>query len=346
MATAPGMNASAQGCSTASFTAAANFAAGDGPISVATGDFNGDGKLDLATANNSSNNVSVLLGNGKGGFDTATNFGVGIRPQSVTTGDFDGDGKLDLATANEGSDNISVLLNSCTASTPPVITCPASIMVKNDAGQCSALVSLTGANAATATGTPAPVISYEINGASITSQYSFPAGQTTVTAVATNGAGTDRCSFTVTVTDNEQPQITCPLTGNAVRSAGTACTYTVSGTEFNATATDNCSITSLTYRLSGATTGTGTSLTGKVLNKGVTTVTWAAGDDATLSKTCSFTVTVQDNGVPVITTKPNPVALLWPPNHKYQTVTAAQAVMSISDYCDGAIPASNALITK
>ena len=79
-------------------------------FSVTTGDFNADGKLDLATANFNSDNVSVLLGNGLGGFAAAVNFGVGDGPFSVTTGDFNADGKLDLATANSGSDNVSVLL--------------------------------------------------------------------------------------------------------------------------------------------------------------------------------------------------------------------------------------------
>nr|NCS41791.1 VCBS repeat-containing protein [Microcystis aeruginosa BS13-10] len=63
------------------------------PYSVRLGDFNGDGKLDLATANNVANNVSVLLGNGTGSFSTATNFSVGTFPRSVTLGDFNGDGK-------------------------------------------------------------------------------------------------------------------------------------------------------------------------------------------------------------------------------------------------------------
>ena len=50
------------------FSAATNFGAGDSPFSVAVGDFNGDGKQDLATANSGSSNVSVLLGNGAGSF--------------------------------------------------------------------------------------------------------------------------------------------------------------------------------------------------------------------------------------------------------------------------------------
>ncbi len=78
--------------------------------SVAVGDFNGDGKLDLATANYGSNNVSILLGNGDGTFQAAVNYGAGSYPISITVGDFNGDGKLDLATANYGSNNISILL--------------------------------------------------------------------------------------------------------------------------------------------------------------------------------------------------------------------------------------------
>ena len=51
------------GCATPDFSAATNFAVGTRPASVAVGDFNGDGKLDLATANFNSDNVSVLLNN-------------------------------------------------------------------------------------------------------------------------------------------------------------------------------------------------------------------------------------------------------------------------------------------
>lgn len=61
----------------------------EGPNPLTTGDFNGDGKLDIATDN------SVLLGDGAGGFGTATSFSSGSS-SSVTTGDFNGDGKLDL----------------------------------------------------------------------------------------------------------------------------------------------------------------------------------------------------------------------------------------------------------
>lgn len=51
-----------------SLQAAQKFAAGLAPRALAVSDFNGDGRLDLATANSTGNSVSVLLGNGDGSF--------------------------------------------------------------------------------------------------------------------------------------------------------------------------------------------------------------------------------------------------------------------------------------
>src|SRR5256712_3446229 len=94
------------------FQSARTVGAGSGPNSVAVGDFNGDGKLDLAVANYDSTTVSVLLGNGDGTFQTAQNFGAGGSPAFVAAGDFNGDGKLDLAVANYGSTTVSVLISN------------------------------------------------------------------------------------------------------------------------------------------------------------------------------------------------------------------------------------------
>lgn len=81
------------------------------PISIAVGDFNRDGKLDLVVANSDSNNVSVLLGNGNGTFQNAVNYPAGLGPQSVALGDFNGDGNLDLviAVAGTGANSVCVL---------------------------------------------------------------------------------------------------------------------------------------------------------------------------------------------------------------------------------------------
>src|SRR5262245_6795099 len=90
-----------------SFLAPVPYTVGTNPQAVATADFNGDGKLDLAVANQTSNTVGILLGNGDGTFQAAQNYSTGSGPRSVAVGDFNADGKLDLVTANAG--NLSVL---------------------------------------------------------------------------------------------------------------------------------------------------------------------------------------------------------------------------------------------
>ena len=103
------------GDGTGNFSAATNYGVGGySPRSVAVGDFNGDGKQDLATANGGSNNVSIFLGDGAGNFSAATNHAVGANPYSVAVGDFNGDGKQDLAVANSTSSDLSILLGDGT----------------------------------------------------------------------------------------------------------------------------------------------------------------------------------------------------------------------------------------
>jgi hypothetical protein len=92
------------------FQAAQSFPAGTAPNSVAVGDFNGDGKPDLAVANLYSGTVSVLLGNGDGTFLPAVTDAAGVHPSSVAVGDFNGDGILDLAVAGYGG--VRVLLGN------------------------------------------------------------------------------------------------------------------------------------------------------------------------------------------------------------------------------------------
>jgi hypothetical protein len=84
---------------------------GQTPLSVAAGDFDHNGTLDLVTAN-SNGTASVLLGNGDGSFRPRTDLTVGAAPRSVAVGDFNGDGKLDVAVAQQLSDTVSILLGN------------------------------------------------------------------------------------------------------------------------------------------------------------------------------------------------------------------------------------------
>jgi hypothetical protein len=85
---------------------------GQTPLSVAAGDFDGNGTLDLVTANSTDGTVSVLLGNGDGSFRPRTDLAVGGAPRAVVVGDFNGDGRLDVVTAQQLTNNVSVLLGN------------------------------------------------------------------------------------------------------------------------------------------------------------------------------------------------------------------------------------------
>ena len=179
------------------------------------------------------------------------------------------------------SDDVIVTKQCCI---PPAITCPNNISVTNTAGQCGANVSF----AATATGTT-PTITYSDASGSF-----FPVGTTTVNATATNSCGTDACSFTVTVTDNEAPVITCLgniTTSNDAGVCGAKVTYTAP------VGTDNCS--------GSTTTQTAGLPSGSTFPVGTTTNTFVVKDASGNTATCSFTVTVNDTEKPTIVCAPN-----------------------------------------
>jgi hypothetical protein len=76
----------------------ADYATGPGPVALAVGDFNHDGRADVVVGNTQqgSNSVSVLLGKPDGTFNAAVSYPVDGSPSGIAVGDFNNDGKLDL----------------------------------------------------------------------------------------------------------------------------------------------------------------------------------------------------------------------------------------------------------
>jgi hypothetical protein len=90
------------------------------------------------------------------------------------------------------------------------------------------------------------------------------------------------------------------ITDQVVDANAGECIYTHSGTGWDAIGSDNCSVASIEYLLSGATIGSGTTLNGIDFNAGVTTVQWTITDGSGNTAVCVYTVTVEDNENPTI----------------------------------------------
>jgi len=217
-------------------------------------------------------------------------------------------------TATDGAGNsatcsFAVTVNDVEA---PVVTCTGDINADNTAGTCSALITIPDAvindNCEVVTLTWAMTGSTE--GASGTTginqigTYTFNAGVTTVTFTAEDEAGnTDNCSFTVTVTDTEAPEIVCAVPELSYPTDDGKCSYVVPDTSLDPTSTsDNCGVTSVSNDYTGTAT-----LQGAEFTAGTHVVTWTATDDAALTATCQQTITVVDLQAPVIVSCPSPI---------------------------------------
>lgn len=109
---APSANQSVLVTAGAAFAPQVTYPTGTDPQGVAVGDFNGDGKLDIAVSNVDSFTVSVFLGNGDGTFTLATTLPTDVYPEPIAVGDFNGDGKLDLVVGNTWSNTLGVYLGN------------------------------------------------------------------------------------------------------------------------------------------------------------------------------------------------------------------------------------------
>jgi hypothetical protein len=230
-------------------------------------------------------------------------FGAPILTQSPVAGTSITTPTLITITAIDDQGNASICAFTITPvdTANPTIACPSNINVPADAGFSSATLTpanpTTGDNCSIAslTWTMSGVTtgSSPITGINTVGSQVFNVGVTTITYVITDAAGnTATCSFTVTVTDNQVPIVTCPANVSVNATAGLCEAFATVGV---ATAIDNEGIASITNDYNG------TSDASDIYPVGVTVVTWTAIDNTGNSNTCTMTVTVVDTQAPVIT---------------------------------------------
>ena len=94
------------------FTQDSAYNAGSEPTSICVADYDGDGDMDLATANRASDSVAVLSNNGYGLFALESSYLVGFNPWGISAADLNMDNNIDLAVACRDSGEISILLNN------------------------------------------------------------------------------------------------------------------------------------------------------------------------------------------------------------------------------------------
>ncbi|MCG2420525.1 hypothetical protein K8089_16000, partial [Aequorivita sp. F47161] len=178
---------------------------------------------------------------------------------------------------------------SCVTNTPPTAVCQNITVQLDGSGNVTIVPAQVDGGSSDAEG---PVtLSIDINTFDCTN-----IGANTVTLTVTDSDGvTDTCTAIVTVADDIDPVITCKADGTRDTNPG-VCEYTVAGTEFDATFTDNCTGGTIINNYNGTAT-----LDGEVLPKGVTTVMWTADDGNGQTATCTTVITVEDNEDPVIT---------------------------------------------
>ena len=213
-----------------------------------------------------------------------------------------------IVTNSCGADTADIIVN--VLSSPIVLTCPASTNyadIPTDHDLCTAVVNylsdidlgggtnesytyqFTGATSGSGTGSG--------------SGEAFNLGTTTVKIIAYNDCSIDSCTFDITVNDHQAPYISCKANVGKSPVSGENY-YIASGTEFDATATDNCTGAVILYHnvVQAGMTDT-TTLDGYKFYLGKTTVMWVAEDAAGNKDTCYFDVTV--GTTPIIVAYPD-----------------------------------------
>ena len=214
-------------------------------------------------------------------------------------------------TATDASGNTSNCMFNVTVldTIAPTIVCPNDTIVNTDPDKCSALVDGLAPVSVSDNCSVNPQIQWIVqplgmNGfvdvSSSQSMVTFMLGVNTVTYSATDASGiTGSCEFTVTVEDMIAPEISC-ISDTTFNTGAASCNVTAFIPA--PTVDDNCGLDSLTYTIDGITTSLPLIATEFPYNfsVGTTTVTYTIVDAGGLSTSCSFVVTVNDDGAPTL----------------------------------------------
>ena len=162
----------------------------------------------------------------------------------------------------------------------------------------------------------------------------YALGTTPVTLTCADAEGlTSTCAANVTVVDTTQPVIACPADQTL------ECTAEGAIASFVPAVTDNCGTTSVQ-----CTPPSGTTFSEDAAPAAVSCV---AVDGSGNQAACGFQIAVHDTLPPVVTPKleANGFSVtLWPPNHRYQTVTLNDCIQSVADQCDGALSVRGTIV--
>lgn len=183
--------------------------------------------------------------------------------------------------------------------TLPIIICPRNLTVNTNPGQCYYTGALPQPSASdNCDQSPEIICSLLTPSGSvlITPQTQFPKGENSIVCFARDKCGnlSRSCAYILTVRDNQAPKITCPISTSVTgtKNAQGRCQAVVRN--LSPMVTDNCSMLTVTYAVSGATTATGNNdASGVTFLEGVSTVTYTVVDMDGNKATCSFTVTVK-----------------------------------------------------
>ncbi len=203
--------------------------------------------------------------------------------------------------------------------TPIFNACPASLIVNTDPESCSAQINYQ----SIVTGTPTPILSYSMTGATLASGSGNGSGtignlgNSTVTIFASSSCGSTSCTFNVLIQDKTAPVV---ITKNITVQLDATGNTSITAEDIENGSTDACGIATLTVSPS----------TFNCSNVGVNTVTLTATDvNGNVSSTSSI-VTVEDKVAPVVITKNITVQLDATGN---TSITAADVNNGSTDAC-------------